>query len=118
MTSYVAFGTRNGTLLLETDLPSTLVREGQEQTGKASGILDEVRDTVAKGTGLFEDAVKTSIEATVNSFYSALASLSHPPSEVSIEFGLKVSGEVGNVIISKASAEANYTIKLNWKMVP
>lgn len=53
----------------------------------------------------------------VETFYDAIQSLSHPPSDIEIAFGLKAAGELGNVVISKVNAEANYSVKLSWKSV-
>jgi hypothetical protein len=45
----------------------------------------------------------------------AVQSLPTPPTEVEITFGIKATGEVGNVAVAKAGGESNYTIKLVWK---
>jgi hypothetical protein len=34
-----------------------------------------------------------------------------------ISFGLKATGEAGNVAIGKAGSEANFTVKLVWKSI-
>jgi len=33
---------------------------------------------------------------------------------VELSFGLKATGELGNIAIAKASGEANFTIRLLW----
>ena len=37
------------------------------------------------------------------------------PDEVEVTFGLKASGELGNLVVAKAGVEASYSIKLKWK---
>jgi hypothetical protein len=42
-------------------------------------------------------------------------SLTESPDELEVTFGLKATGEVGNIAIAKGGGEANFTIKLSWK---
>jgi hypothetical protein len=44
-----------------------------------------------------------------------LRALSDPPDEMEVSFSLKASGELGNIAIGKAGAEANYTVTLRWR---
>ena len=37
------------------------------------------------------------------------------PETMEITFGLKATGEVGNVAVARGVGEANYTITLTWK---
>ena len=41
--------------------------------------------------------------------------LADPPDEMEVTFGLKAAGELGNFAVAKASAEANYAVKMTWK---
>ena len=43
-----------------------------------------------------------------------LRSLSDPPDEVKVEFGLKLGGKAG-AILAASSVEANYKVTLTWK---
>jgi Trypsin-co-occurring domain 1 len=40
--------------------------------------------------------------------------LARAPTEVEVTFGLKATGEVGNIAIAKAGAEANIEVRLKW----
>ena len=44
-----------------------------------------------------------------------LRSLSDPPDEMEVSFGLKASGELGNIVVGKGGLEANYTVTMKWK---
>ena len=49
----------------------------------------------------------------MNAVVHRLRNTSTPPDKVTLQFGLKVSGELG-LIIGKSSAEANFTITAEW----
>jgi hypothetical protein len=115
---YIEFSTASGKLTVEAEV-SSVVRTGGDATskGKAAGLPSSVKQVVVQTGAFIEDAIKSAIGVNARLFYDAIAALPNPPSEAAIEFGLKVSGEVGNVIVSKAASEASYTVKLNWKGV-
>lgn len=54
------------------------------------------------------------VRAAADMLISKMRSLAESPDEVEITFGLKASGELGNLAIAKVGAEANYTVKLKW----
>jgi hypothetical protein len=115
---YIEFSTASGKLTIESEGPSVVpTDEDASARGKVAGLPASVKQAVVQ-TGIFiEDAIKSAIGVNARLFYDAITVLPNPPSEAAIEFGLKISGEVGNVIISKAASEASYAVKLTWKNI-
>jgi hypothetical protein len=113
MTRYIQFETEeDGTILIE-------VEEGEEDVTCRGGVTKAARpgrieETVIRVQGTFEDALDV-VRHNADVFIRKLRGLSDPPDEVEVTFGLKAMGEVGNFAVAKASAEANYAVKLTWK---
>jgi hypothetical protein len=102
----------------ETKAPPLLVevQEAEAPRGIAkAGLRDAAEKTIAQAKTLLDDAIRTALSTSAIAFYNAIQSLPTPPTETEISFGLKITGEVGNIAISKAGAEANYNVKLIWK---
>jgi NTP-dependent ternary system trypsin peptidase co-occuring protein len=53
----------------------------------------------------------------MNAVVRQLRGIDDPPEKVTLQFGLKVSGELG-LIIGKTAAEANFTISAEWTAQP
>jgi hypothetical protein len=70
-------------------------------------------EVVATAAQTFEHALEK-LKPAANTIVAKLRGLSDPPDEIEVEFGLKLSAEVGAVVAS-AGAEANYKVTLNWK---
>jgi hypothetical protein len=85
------------------------VEDGQPSGGVPVAITDRLRDT---GKTLTEalSALPPLLLEVKNTVLEKLSS----PSEVTVEFGAKIGGEVG-LIVSKSQAEANFKIKITWK---
>ncbi len=117
MATYLEFTTSNGQkLIIEAAVnPSTAAVTDPALAGKVSGIGDAVNRITSGAQDLFEKALSTATSTHARAFASALQELTDPPSEATLEFGLKVSAELGNVIVSKIASESNYTIRLTWK---
>lgn len=56
------------------------------------------------------DRIKPAAESIVN----RLISLEHRPDEIEIEFGIKLSSELG-AFIASANAEVNFIVRLVWR---
>jgi hypothetical protein len=80
-----------------------------------AGLPQMINHTVEQAADALRAGVATAIRTNVEILAAALQDLATRPDEVELSFGLKVSGEVGTVIVTKISAEANYTVKLSWK---
>ena len=117
MANYIEFETGDGsgtTILVEvSDEEVSPTQNGLEDIG----IGDTFKNRIASAKSTFTDSLKSTIQHNVQAFIEVIASLPEPPTEVEITFGLKATGEIGNVAIGKASSEANYTVKLAWKQI-
>ena len=108
MSKYVEFPLEGG--------GSILIESPDEQPKSTSGFSrgDSPKETAEKAMQSLDqsfESVRQSAELLVNK----LRGLSAPPDELEINFALKASGELGNIAIGKAGAEANYTITLRWR---
>lgn len=79
------------------------------------GLRDSLGSSVAIAQRAFSSAMENAIKNSVEPMLSGIRSLSDSPSEAEITFGLKATGEVGNIAVGKLGAETNYTVKLIWK---
>ncbi|NRB65617.1 MAG: hypothetical protein HRU40_21805, partial [Saprospiraceae bacterium] len=61
----------------------------------------------------FTSAIKK-IRPTANALLRQLTSLDAKPDNVSVEFGIKISGKVG-AIIASTQTEANFKVTLSWQ---
>lgn len=115
MTRYIQFNVEDediSTILVEVDEQEVAPPPGLVK----AGTLGEGMVAIAKNT--FAKAIKGAIQHNVLVFLEAVHSLPEPPTEVEITFGLKVTGEVGNIAIGKTGGETNYNVKLAWKQAP
>ena len=72
---------------------------------------------VAKAGSSFSDAIKSGVDEVAGAVDTAIRSLGTKPGEVEVTFGLKATGEFGNVAVGKAGAEANIQVRLKWTHV-
>jgi hypothetical protein len=70
-------------------------------------------EAVATAVDTFEAAM-AKVRYAAEGILHQLTSLTQPPDEVEVEFGVKLNVETG-AIIAKSSAEANFKINLTWK---
>ena len=68
---------------------------------------------VAKAKQTFETAME-GIKPAAGVIIAKLREISNPPNEIEIEFGINLTASAG-AIITNASLEANYKVKLIWK---
>lgn len=108
-------------------MPKRLV-EFQLEDGNT--VLMEVEDTGASGGPTYRSANRPSavvekaqityeealdrVRPAAESIVERMRTLGHPPDEVEVQFGLKMSAEFG-AFIASASAEVNYMIRLVWR---
>lgn len=112
MTLYIQFNTDDGnTILVEVDKEEFSSTKGVAK----AGLRERVQDTVATAQATFEKAVEEVVSHNIQAFINSIRNLSEPPSEIEISFGLKATGEAGNIAIGKLGGEMNYSIKLAWK---
>jgi hypothetical protein len=82
------------------------------------GLKESVSTVIESTEEQFQSAIHAAIRLNVQTFLAALSVLEQKPDEFELSFGLKMGGELGNVIVSKISAEATYGVKMSWKSVP
>jgi len=70
-------------------------------------------DEIAKASQTFESAIER-IKPGAEVIIAKLRSLSEPPDEVEVAFGLKLDAKIG-AFIASSGIEANYTVTLKWK---
>jgi hypothetical protein len=105
VTQLVEFPLEDGsTLLVEVD--EMTPRGGTLRSGQASA-------TVERATATLNQAL-ASVKPAAEGIISVLRSLTIPPTEIGVEFGLKLSAQAG-AILAAASIDANYKVTLTWK---
>ena len=121
MTHYMEFELENGeTIIMEMDEmphpPSATADVAMGGELVEASLADEgnLPKVVVKANRTFNQAL-SQIRNSANLIVTRLRDLSDPPDEVEVTFGLKASGEVGNIIVAKGALEANYTVTLKWK---
>jgi hypothetical protein len=109
MVSYVKFELKDGTIVY---IESTETPKG------ASGLIPAGRaaEHAAEATAVsFESAVDAVRKMAVALSQNLQAGFVQPPEELSVSFGLKVSGELGALVVSRGGMEANYNVSLRWR---
>ncbi len=61
------------------------------------------------------DSAMNTIHQMAQRVVVTVDTLANRPSEVEVEFSLKLNAEVGKAIIAKATAEGSMKVKLTWK---
>jgi Trypsin-co-occurring domain 1 len=112
MANYIQFVSSDGSTMLVEVAESEMQSQGGRQ--KAG-----LKDTIGKGLAVagtsLDDAIKHVIHDNAHAFIQSVGSLQIKPSEAAITFGLKVTGEAGNIAVGQVGGEVNYTVTLTWK---
>ena len=105
MTRYIEFELEDG--------GTVIIEAGDEPTG---GLVKAATpgEMVEKAKDSFDDAIEH-VRGAAGIIVKKLRSLSDPPDEMEVSFGLKASGELGNIVVGKGGLEANYTVTMKWK---
>jgi hypothetical protein len=102
--------------LVETDesveLPSHLHRVVNRIRPETPGDFQEVVD-FQRFEREFSD-VKNLIVTCCKSLHEAIAKIPQPE-KIAVEFGIKLVGETGIPMLTKASGEANFKVNVEWK---
>ena len=69
-------------------------------------------EIVVKANESFESALDR-VRWAAEGLLDRLTSLTRPPDEVAVEFGVKLNAETG-AVIAKVSTEANFKVNLKW----
>lgn len=95
-------------LLVETDMPDDeSVTEGFNLVSNS-----EDEEKIVKSSKQFQDVAK-GIAPVANTILESLKAM-NSPQEIQLEFGVKLDF-ASNVLIAKASTEANFKIMLKWE---
>ena len=101
--------------LVETDdsevLPANLEIPTKSLPGMADG-MQPVADLARIGREFAE--VRELIVTCCNGLIESMSSLRNPE-RVAVEFGIKLAGEAGVPMLTKASGEANFKVSVEWK---
>ena len=112
MADYIQFNSEDGnSILVEVD-------EGEispQQRVQKAGLTEMAGKSIAVAQTSFEQAIQKAMRYNAQVFLQSVVNLPILPSEAEITFGLKITGEVGNVAVGKAGGETNYTIRLIWR---
>jgi hypothetical protein len=104
MSRYVKFELPDGsTVIMESD-------ERETDIVKAGG-----GEVLKEASERFEQATDNARKAALVILEKLRSGLADKPDEVEITFGLKASGELGNLVVAKAGVEASYSVTLKWK---
>ncbi len=111
MIQYIQFPTADGgTILVEVEAEEEkvagLVKAGLGE--KVQAAVVQVRDT-------FEATMMETVRRNAEAFIQTMRSLSDPPAEAEISFGVNAAAEAGYSAVAKASGESSYTVTLTWK---
>ncbi|MCS7221284.1 MAG: CU044_2847 family protein [Anaerolineae bacterium] len=72
-----------------------------------------VGEAIVQAHQTFEATLER-LRPVADAIIARLRGLADPPDEVQVEFGVALSAEAG-VVITSASAEANYRVTLTWR---
>ena len=92
-----------------TEQDEPILFEFSIQPGEEEVSLRDLPQQSAEALNQAMGTIKTMAKRTLET----IDTLANKPSEVEVEFGIKVSAEAG-AIISKVGGEGNITVKLKW----
>lgn len=111
VSNYIQYTTADGsTLLVEVREEEVLPPEGAVK----AGVADTIEKSVAQAQSTFEGAIDRVVRQNAQVLIESVRNLQEPPHELEVTFGLKATGEVGNIAIARGGGEANFTVRLLW----
>lgn len=94
---------------------STILVEGiSSSSGTEGELLGMSCGVPKKAVKTFEETID-SIKSVAETAISSIKKIANPPKEVTLELGIKLSGETG-AIIAKASVEGNIKVTFKWTL--
>lgn len=118
MTSYLRFASGDGDagdVLVELGGSESLSATGEQDAGLRQWARGQADEAVAEVQRGFEEAVRRAVSVNARAFLAAANALEEPPAEMEITFGLKATGEVGNLAVGKVAGESNYQVRMTWR---
>jgi hypothetical protein len=111
VSSYIQYTTADGsTLLVEVEEEEVSSPEGMVK----AGVADTIQKSVAQAQATFEGAIDRVVRQNAQLLIESVRNLQEPPHELEVTFGLKATGEVGNIAIARGGGEANFTVRFLW----
>lgn len=107
MSKYVEFPLEGG--------GSIVIEAAEEGVRTSTGFMRNEGGAAAPNTA--QQSFDASVEAVRRSadlLVTKLRSLSTMPDEMEVKFGLKASGELGGLAVSKSGGDANFAVMLKW----
>ena len=104
MANYFTIETSSGEIEIETD--DVMPDSGVGRTGLSEKVASTAQATLTQAFDI--------IRTTAQAFMAELKGATELPDEMELSFGVKASGDVGNFVIAKATAEANFSVKMKW----
>lgn len=118
MANYLRFASAEGDVLVEVDEVEVSSGTGEQNAGLGRWMRDQAGGAAAVARSGFDEAVRLAVRLNVPAFLAAADALEKPPAEMEITFGLKATGEVGNLAVGKVAGECNYQVKMVWRQDP
>ena len=100
-----------GSIILEVEVEANAEEAGPQK----AGVKDVVQRTVVVTQNAVDSVIQQAMRYNARLFVNAVRALEDAPSEAELSFGLKATGELGNFVITKVSAEMNYGVRLLWR---
>ena len=97
------------------DSGEKILVEVKEAIGRTTSVgrVQNTEKILSTSTKTFE-AILESIHPISNAIFEKVKNLSSKPSEVAVEFGIKITVS-GNLVVSSASGEGNFKVSLKWE---
>lgn len=118
MTSYLRLACGEGEaadVLVEVDGSASLPPTGEQDAGLRQWAQGQADAAAAVAQSGFEEAVRRAVSVNARAFLAAANSLEEPPAEMELTFGLKATGEVGNLAVGRVAGESNYQVRMTWR---
>ncbi len=116
MAHYIEFPTGEGdtTILIEIDDVEAVTPAGVEKAGLLSR-KKNAGEVVERAALRFDEAVKKVIGENVRALNEAVGKLAKAPDEFELTFGLKATGEAGNIAVGKVGGDVNFEVRMLWR---
>ena len=90
---------------IKVEIENPEIEEGEVEVSRGGAMV--------KASKSFQNALET-VKPISEVLIEKFSSLSKPPGEIEVEFGIKMNAEFG-VFVASSNLEANFKIKLKWK---
>lgn len=92
-----------------------LVEVSAAPSGSDGLVETGLGDRVATAAAGLREALEQAISASGGALIAAAQAIEPPPEEIEVTFGVDATGELGNVVVGKGTARANFTVRLTWR---